>query len=132
MWSVALATPPGLPPDLALCAAFGAGAFVMRGAGCTVNDLWDREIDRQVERTRMRPLASGAVSVPAAIGFLGAQLTCGLGVLLTLPPSMPEVRSAALVPPQRATPVAYDACRARAALRTLVLTSPISRLPLNI
>ena len=91
MWSVALASPPGLPPDLALCAAFGAGAFVMRGAGCTINDLWDREIDRQVERTRMRPLASGAVSVPAAIGFLGAQLTCGLGVLLTLPLSMSEV-----------------------------------------
>ena len=91
MWSVALASPPGLPPDLALCAAFGAGAFVMRGAGCTINDLWDREIDRQVERTRMRPLASGAVSVPAAIGFLGAQLTCGLGVLLTLPPSVSEV-----------------------------------------
>ena len=87
MWSTALAAPPGLPPDLALCAAFGVGAFVMRGAGCTINDLWDRDIDRQVERTRMRPLASGAVSVPAAIGFLGAQLTCGLCVLLTLPPA---------------------------------------------
>ena len=87
LWSVALATPPGLPPDLSLCAVFGAGAFIMRGAGCTVNDLWDREIDRQVERTRMRPLASGAVSVPAAIGFLTAQLACGLGVVLTLPPA---------------------------------------------
>ena len=87
MWSTALAAPPGLPPDLALCAAFGAGAFVMRGAGCTINDLWDRDFDRQVERTRLRPLASGAVSVPAAIGFVGAQLTCGLCVLLTLPPA---------------------------------------------
>lgn len=87
LWSVALAAPPGSPPDLAICAVFGTGAFIMRGAGCTVNDLWDRDIDRQVERTRMRPLASGAVGVGGALGFLAAQLACGLGVLLTLPPA---------------------------------------------
>ena len=68
-WSVALAAPPGAPPDLGPCALFGVGAFAMRGAGCTINDLWDRDIDRQVERTKLRPLASGALTpmVGAAI-----------------------------------------------------------------
>ena len=69
-----------------LIALFGVGAFAMRGAGCTINDLWDRDIDRQVERTRLRPLASGALSPPQALAFLGAQLSAGLGVLLSLPP----------------------------------------------
>jgi 4-hydroxybenzoate polyprenyltransferase len=59
---------------------------LLRGAGCTVNDLWDRDIDRQVARTRGRPIASGAVSVPQGVAFLGAQLALGLGVLLQLNP----------------------------------------------
>ena len=58
----------------------------MRGAGCTINDMWDRDVDRQVERTRARPLASGALSMPQALGFLSAQCGVGLGVLLALPP----------------------------------------------
>ena len=86
-WSVALAAPPGAMPDVPLIALFGVGAFAMRGAGCTINDLWDRDIDRQVERTRLRPLASGALSPVQALAFLGAQLGAGLGVLLTLPPA---------------------------------------------
>ena len=86
MWSTALAAPAGALPDASLMALFGVGAFAMRGAGCTINDLWDRDIDRQVERTRHRPLASGALGVPQALGFLGAQLSVGLGVLLALPP----------------------------------------------
>lgn len=86
LWSTALAAPASAPPDVALCALFGVGAFAMRGAGCTINDLWDRDIDRQVERTASRPLASGALSVAQAIGFLGVQCTAGLGVLLALPP----------------------------------------------
>ena len=49
-----------------------------------INDLWDREIDAKVERTKNRPLASGAVTVPQAVTFLGAQLSVGLGVLLQL------------------------------------------------
>ena len=85
-WSTALAAPGGAPPDLALLALFGVGSFAMRGAGCTVNDLWDRDVDRQVERTKSRPLASGALGVPQALGFLGAQLTAGLAVLVCLPP----------------------------------------------
>jgi len=63
---------------------FGAGAIIMRGAGCTVNDLWDRNLDKGVERTRVRPLASGALTVPQAIGFLGIQLTGGLAILTQL------------------------------------------------
>ena len=85
-WSTALAAPAGALPDASLLALFGVGAFAMRGAGCTINDLWDRDIDRQVERTRGRPLASGALGVPQALGFLTVQLTAGLSVLLSLPP----------------------------------------------
>lgn len=63
---------------------FGTGALLMRGAGCTINDLWDRNLDNKVERTSMRPLASGALRVPQAIGFLGLQLAGGLAVLTQL------------------------------------------------
>eukprot|EP00638_Chattonella_subsalsa_P006938 CAMPEP_0117760084 /NCGR_PEP_ID=MMETSP0947-20121206/16387_1 /TAXON_ID=44440 /ORGANISM="Chattonella subsalsa, Strain CCMP2191" /LENGTH=183 /DNA_ID=CAMNT_0005580643 /DNA_START=450 /DNA_END=998 /DNA_ORIENTATION=+ len=56
----------------------------MRSAGCTINDLWDRKYDSKVERTKTRPLATGEVSVPQAIAFLGAQLTAGLGILVQL------------------------------------------------
>ncbi|KAJ3189204.1 Para-hydroxybenzoate--polyprenyltransferase, mitochondrial precursor (PHB:polyprenyltransferase) [Gaertneriomyces sp. JEL0708] len=62
----------------------GVGSLVMRGAGCVVNDLWDRELDKKVERTRTRPIASGAISPKAAMVFLGSQLSLGLGVLLQL------------------------------------------------
>lgn len=47
-WSIAMATTPGGLPDWSLLATFGAGAFVMRGAGCTINDLWDRNYDGKV------------------------------------------------------------------------------------
>src|SRR5690606_28494646 len=58
------------------------GAIVMRGAGCTWNDLVDRDIDGRVERTRLRPIPSGQVSVRAAVLFLVAQALVGLLVLL--------------------------------------------------
>jgi 4-hydroxybenzoate polyprenyltransferase len=58
------------------------GAIVMRGAGCTWNDLVDRDIDGRVERTRSRPIPSGQVSVPAAAVFLVAQALVGLLVLV--------------------------------------------------
>ncbi|KAJ3364973.1 Para-hydroxybenzoate--polyprenyltransferase, mitochondrial precursor (PHB:polyprenyltransferase) [Allomyces javanicus] len=67
-----------------MLALFGTGAFIMRGAGCTINDLWDRDFDRQVERTKDRPLASGAVSVPQAVAFLAVQCSAGLAVLTQL------------------------------------------------
>mmetsp|Transcript_38779 Transcript_38779/g.124300 ORF Transcript_38779/g.124300 Transcript_38779/m.124300 type:complete len:178 (+) Transcript_38779:2-535(+) len=80
-WSIALAAAPGAPPDVALLTLFGVGAFVMRGAGCTINDMWDRDFDRRVERTRGRPIAAGDVPLwPDATLFLGAQLSAGLAV----------------------------------------------------
>ena len=54
----------------------------MRGAGCTINDLWDRDLDSKVARTRTRPLAAKEISPAAAVAFLGAQLSLGLGILL--------------------------------------------------
>jgi 4-hydroxybenzoate polyprenyltransferase len=70
--------------DLYLLVLFAAGAVVMRGAGCTYNDIVDREIDAQVARTRGRPIPSGAVTVRQAWLFLGAQLAAGLAVLVQL------------------------------------------------
>ena len=67
-WSIALAAPPGALPDIKLLALFGTGALLLRGAGCTVNDLWDRDLDAKVERTRSRPIASGQISPFQATG----------------------------------------------------------------
>ncbi len=63
---------------------FAIGAVVMRGAGCTYNDIVDRDLDAKVARTRGRPIPSGAVSVKDAWLFLGAQLFLGLLVLIQL------------------------------------------------
>jgi 4-hydroxybenzoate polyprenyltransferase len=60
---------------------FFVGAFVMRGAGCTWNDIVDRDLDARVERTRSRPIPSGQVSVARAAAFLVAQALVGLAVL---------------------------------------------------
>ncbi|MBA4791843.1 MAG: 4-hydroxybenzoate octaprenyltransferase [Rhizobiales bacterium] len=86
-WSTALATIAAgrAYPDPGLLILFAVGAIAMRGAGCTWNDILDRNIDKQVARTRSRPLASGQVSLPAAFAFLALQLLVGLAVLLALP-----------------------------------------------
>lgn len=86
-WSTALAAiAAGRPyPDPALLALFAIGAIAMRGAGCTWNDILDRDIDKQVARTRSRPLPSGQVSVIGAFVFLALQLLIGLAVLISLP-----------------------------------------------
>ncbi len=83
-WGVALAVPPSgrAFPDLVLMTLFALGALVMRGAGCTYNDIVDRDIDARVERTRGRPLPSGALSVRAAWIFAIALSLIGLVVLL--------------------------------------------------
>lgn len=85
LWSILLA---GAAPGLTvwLLALFFAGAFLMRGAGCVVNDMWDRDLDRQVTRTIGRPLASGAVSLFQATCFLAALCTPSLLILLQLHP----------------------------------------------
>ncbi|KAL7529612.1 hypothetical protein ACHAXR_004964 [Thalassiosira sp. AJA248-18] len=87
LWSTALATYPlgSTTPNLSLCAIFGIGSFIMRGAGCTINDMWDSQYDKNVERTKSRPLASGELTYPQAWKFLALQLSAGLGVLLSLP-----------------------------------------------
>ncbi len=87
-WSIALGAGGWLSmnaDDAWLFVLFAVGAVVMRGAGCVVNDLWDRDFDRAVERTRARPLASGAVSVKQALVFLAVLLLIGLGILVQLP-----------------------------------------------
>ena len=63
---------------------FSIGAILMRGAGCTINDLWDRKLDQLVARTADRPIASGVVSVNNAVLFLLLQLTLSLTILLQL------------------------------------------------
>jgi 4-hydroxybenzoate polyprenyltransferase len=85
-WSTALAAPLGQLPDPYLLSVFAIGAFVMRGAGCTINDMWDSDIDRQVQRTSTRPLAQGDLTYTQAVQFLALQLSVGLGVLLSLQP----------------------------------------------
>lgn len=83
-WSIALSADAGCWPDLTMLGLFATGALIMRGAGCTINDLWDRDIDAKVERTKTRPLASGQISQFDAIVFLSAQLSLGLLVLVQL------------------------------------------------
>jgi 4-hydroxybenzoate polyprenyltransferase len=81
-----MATPVAAPSAvISTTALFFTGALVMRGAGCTINDLWDRNLDPHVERTRLRPIARRAITPQQAIVFLGGQLFTGLAVLLSLP-----------------------------------------------
>jgi 4-hydroxybenzoate polyprenyltransferase len=83
-WSAALAA--GMARNLTqlplVTALFFIGAFAMRGAGCTWNDITDRDLDAKVERTRSRPIPAGQVSVPRAAAFLVVQALIGLVVLL--------------------------------------------------
>nr|XP_053652721.1 4-hydroxybenzoate polyprenyltransferase, mitochondrial-like [Cherax quadricarinatus] len=83
-WSIALAAPPGCLPDFSMLALFAFGTLVMRGAGCTINDMWDRDYDSKVTRTAGRPLASGTLSMFDALVCLGTQLSLGCLVLLQL------------------------------------------------
>lgn len=68
--------------DMVLLLLFAAGAIVMRGAGCIVNDLWDYRLDQQVERTKARPLASGQISRRNAAAFMLS--LCALGFLILI------------------------------------------------
>ncbi|WP_291686212.1 4-hydroxybenzoate octaprenyltransferase [Bradyrhizobium sp.] len=83
-WSAALAA--GVANNIGrlplVMALFFVGAFAMRGAGCTWNDITDRDLDARVERTRSRPIPAGQVSVPQALFFLVVQAVAGLAVLL--------------------------------------------------
>ncbi|MSP51899.1 MAG: 4-hydroxybenzoate octaprenyltransferase [Alphaproteobacteria bacterium] len=117
-WSLAFAAPhAGLPapggtlpgwaptglasggwPDPVLIALFGIGALVMRAAGCVWNDIQDRDLDAQVERTRSRPLAAGLISVTAAYIFMFALGLIGLAILVAFNDAAIWLGIASLVP----------------------------------
>ncbi|GAA5877515.1 hypothetical protein JCM16303_003360 [Sporobolomyces ruberrimus] len=86
-WGITMASYSSLLPPTSYVwnlVLFGTGAIIMRGAGCIINDLWDRDIDKKVERTKTRPLASGEIKPIQALTFLGTQLSLGLGILTQL------------------------------------------------
>ncbi len=74
------------------------GAFLMRGAGCTWNDISDRKLDAQVERTKSRPLPSGQVTVKGAVIWMAAQAFISLLILLTFYPNAILLGVVSLVP----------------------------------
>lgn len=85
LWSVVLAADAGFTLEHAyLGLLFAIGALAMRGAGCTYNDIIDRDFDGQVDRTRSRPIPAGEVSLQGAWAFLALQCLVGLLVLLQL------------------------------------------------
>lgn len=82
LWGLALA---GGTAALIWTPLFAIGAIAMRGAGCTINDMADRDLDRKVTRTALRPLAAGRLGLRQAMAFLALQLGIGALVLLFLP-----------------------------------------------
>ena len=84
LWALVLAGD-GHPP-LLLTAVFIAGVFVMRSAGVTINDWWDRDLDRQVQRTRERPLASGRLHRHAALGVFAVLIAVAAMLVSLLNP----------------------------------------------
>jgi 4-hydroxybenzoate polyprenyltransferase len=97
LWAFAMVAP-DWRQGLWLTALFGLGAVLMRGAGCVVNDLWDRDLDRQVERTAGRPLASGALRARHALVFLALVLAAALLILLQLNRAAQWLGVASLLP----------------------------------
>ena len=94
-WSVALA---GVGGRWDLFLWLGLGAFAMRSAGCVYNDIVDRDLDRRVERTRLRPLASGRVSPRSAWVLTGLLCLVGLVVLLQLNRTAAALALASIAP----------------------------------
>ncbi|RFU31874.1 hypothetical protein B7463_g4472, partial [Scytalidium lignicola] len=90
LFSTLLAAPLAVPMAsplsvLGTSLLFFSGALIMRGAGCAINDLWDRNLDPHVARTRLRPIARGAITPFNALAFTGVQLLAGLAILLQFP-----------------------------------------------
>lgn len=88
LWGIALAMNGALNLRVEyfyLILLFFIGAILMRGAGCIINDLWDRDLDKQVARTQSRPIANGEVSLRKAFIFLTAILTISFLILIQLP-----------------------------------------------
>jgi 4-hydroxybenzoate polyprenyltransferase len=99
-WGVLLAATASSPRwfDLWIIAGCGLGAVLMRGAGCTWNDITDRDIDAAVARTRSRPIPSGQVSVTHALIWVGLQCLVALAILLTFNAAAIALGVAALIP----------------------------------
>jgi 4-hydroxybenzoate polyprenyltransferase len=99
-WSLLLAAaadPGGLRPfDAWIAAGCALGAALMRGAGCTWNDLTDRDFDARVARTRSRPLPSGQVTPRQAVGWMVAQALVAFAILVTFPPRAVALGTASL------------------------------------
>lgn len=100
-WGLALAMLWDQSPrwgDLWIFVACGLGAWLMRGAGCTWNDISDRDIDGSVERTRSRPIPSGQVSIKQAVAYMGAQALVAFAILLTFNPAAIALGFLSLLP----------------------------------
>jgi 4-hydroxybenzoate polyprenyltransferase len=95
-WGITLASDGRLRPDLLLI--FLLGATFMRAAGCIINDMTDRHIDAQVERTRNRPLASGALHIAEAMTLLVFLLSLSLVIALMLGPKIVGLAALWLLP----------------------------------
>ena len=101
MWGLALAvlaTDSYSQHDVWTIIGCGIGAFLMRGAGCTWNDITDRDIDGSVERTRLRPIPSGQATVSAAVIWMGIQAILAFFILLTFYPTAIMLGVLALAP----------------------------------
>lgn len=96
LWGILLARAP-VNTTIRLVTLFALGSLAMRAAGCVINDLWDRDIDRKVARTAARPLASGTLSPGQALVFLLVLLLAGLAVLLQLNPLSQDLGVASLL-----------------------------------
>ncbi len=94
-WAIALAS--GGIPSARLLLLFALGATVMRGAGCIINDIADRDFDRHVERTRTRPLASGEVTVTKAAILFAGLLLIALCIALSMNAAVVEYAALSLV-----------------------------------
>ena len=99
-WGLLLAAgadPAGLRPfDLWIAVGCALGAALMRGAGCTWNDLADRDIDARVARTRSRPLPSGQVTPKQAAAWMVAQAAVAFAILVTFPTEAVALGTASL------------------------------------
>jgi 4-hydroxybenzoate polyprenyltransferase len=95
LWALVLAA--GGRPSLSLVLIFIAGTFLMRSAGVTINDWWDRDLDRLVDRTRMRPLAAGRLSPVMALIIFSVLILMAVGLLLLLNPLTVALAPMALV-----------------------------------
>ena len=84
-WWAILASASAVDGSIYMMALFLIGAVTMRAAGCVINDLMDRDIDKHIERTSIRPIASGEISIIKALCLLAALGAIGLAILLQLP-----------------------------------------------